>query len=538
MLALTIPPYNIFWVSVSFFVLFVAYNGLQNVLTTVLPAGLGNQSLGILYGSVGITIFFASPCIRLLGTKGTMILGGLLYVAYMCTLVHIEKAAVLAMSAVIGFGAAVMWVALGVFIKENSTPDNYGWNTGAFWCIFQLSNVLGNVLVYTVLSQIQVSAPFFAIVAGVGAAGTAGLFLLRRPPKRASQLHLQAPDSSLAPSHSRHGPQVLVAARAFCKHTGYAVVDILSMLKDRRVLCMLPLQFFSGLELSFWSGEFPLLLRDASVVGLVETFAGIGEVVGGLTFGKICDTCGRMTALVIGCALFSTGLGLSAWLKQCPEQAPVLAGAPLIAYVAALCFGLGDSAFNTILFSGASAVFDEPDAVPGFASGAAGAADHGATLAAFAAVEVDASTAVAARGTDSTLTSKLAADESAAPAGASQNDTESLRTHLLESDQAVAGRAAAATVCSVRAPLAASGTPFSASGGLAETERAMAIFQLVQNCGSACGFAGSPNLPLHGPSGTYALLYIQGGLMAASLLGFLLMPKRAKRAPSAAAIAP
>lgn len=518
MVVLTIPPYNIVVVSVAFLVLFVAYNGLQNVLTTVLPAGLGNQSLGILYGSVGVTIFFASPCIRLFGTKGTMIIGGILYVAYMCTLIHINNTAVLAMSGVIGFGAAVLWVALGVFIKENSTPENYGWNTGAFWCGFQLSNVLGNILIYTVLSNIQVSPLFFTIVAGVGATGTAGLLFLRRPLRRLALGNLQAPEQTATSteSSSSSGWQPVATARAFCRHTGHAVVDTLSMLKDRRVLCMLPLQFFSGLELSFWSGEFPLLLRDASVVGLVETFAGIGEVAGGLIFGKICDACGRMTALTIGCVLFSTGLGLSAWLKQSPEEAPVLAGAPLIAYIAALCFGLGDSAFNTILFSAASAVFEEQDAGAGFAAGAAGAADHGATLAAFAAVEVD------------------AADKAAVSSGPADAEAASalLDEPLLERGRPPQLTSGSVQVATVDGPRAASAR----RGENAETERAMAIFQLVQNCGSACGFAGSPNIPMHGPSGTYALLYIQGGLMAASLLGFLLMPRR--KAPAAAAMAP
>lgn len=525
MVSLTIPPYNIVVVSVAFLVLFVAYNGLQNVLTTVLPAGLGNQSLGILYGSVGVTIFFASPCIRLFGTKGTMVIGGILYVAYMCTLIHINNAAVLAMSAVIGFGAAILWVALGVFIKENSTPENYGWNTGAFWCGFQLSNVLGNILIYTVLSNIEVSPLFFTIVAGVGATGTAGLLFLRRSPRHAALDILPPPGHTAASTHNGRSSfcwQPIAAGRAFCMHTGHAVVDTLSMLRDRRVLCMLPLQFFSGLELAFWTGEFPLLLCDASVVGLVETFAGIGEVVGGLIFGKICDACGRMTALSIGCALFSTGLGLSAWLKQSPEEAPVLAGAPLIAHAAALCFGLGDSAFNTILFSAASAVFEEQDAGAGFAAGAAGTADHGSTLAALAAVEVDAADKVAA-----------AAEPPGAGAGAA--------SVLLDEPLLGKGHFPQAASGSVQAAAAevprAAGT---SKGDNAETERAMAIFQLVQNCGSACGFAGSPNIPMHGPSGTYALLYIQGGLMAASLLGFLLMPRRKALVtqPAAASVAP
>lgn len=36
---------------------------------------------------------------------------------------------------------------------------------------------------------------------------------------------------------------------------------------------------FTGLELAFWSGEFPQLLEKKSI-GIVLTFAGLGEVFG------------------------------------------------------------------------------------------------------------------------------------------------------------------------------------------------------------------------------------------------------------------
>ena len=45
------------------------------------------------------------------------------------------------------------------------------------------------------------------------------------------------------------------------------------------MLLLSGMMFFSGLELAFWSGEFPLLLAKTSV-GLVLTFAGVGEVLG------------------------------------------------------------------------------------------------------------------------------------------------------------------------------------------------------------------------------------------------------------------
>jgi MFS family permease len=108
---------------------------------------------------------------------------------------------------------------------------------------------------------------------------------------------------------------------------------------------------FTGVELSFWTGSFTLLL-PTDAIGLVLTFAGVGEIVGGLAFGRISDVLGRSVSLSLGTALFSLALGLTCWMRSAGAgMEPQLDGAPGVAYAAALCFGLADSAFNTNVFA-------------------------------------------------------------------------------------------------------------------------------------------------------------------------------------------
>ena len=64
--------FNIIMVSMAFAVLFAAYNALQNYATSLFPAGLGNESLGVLYGSVGVFVFLGPPLVEAWGTKATM----------------------------------------------------------------------------------------------------------------------------------------------------------------------------------------------------------------------------------------------------------------------------------------------------------------------------------------------------------------------------------------------------------------------------------------------------------------------------------
>lgn len=184
--------YNIAVVSASFVLLFASYNTLQNFETSLLPNSwtiasrtvnwnLGNVSLAVLYGSVAITVFTAPWLVRNLGTKGAMVLGAACYVAYEVSLIWLVPWVVLLMSVVIGFGAAILWTALGVFLTQNATKDNYGAVSGAFWSTFQLSQVAGNLAAYLVLPHLAAESSLYIGFAVVAAAGTAGLVALRKP---------------------------------------------------------------------------------------------------------------------------------------------------------------------------------------------------------------------------------------------------------------------------------------------------------------------------------------------------------------------
>ena len=341
--------YNIIVVAVSFAILFSAYNTLQNYATTLFPGNLGQVSLGLLYAVAGVTVFTGPALTNVFGTIPVMVGGAACYVVYLVSLIWLSVPLVLSTSVVIGFGAAVLWIALGVFITENSTAATYATNTGLFWSIFQLNNIVGNLTTYFVISHLSSSSATlyigFAVVAGVG---TAGLLLLR--PASAS-----GEGSSF--SSSSDGAPLLGATvgikKTLAQHLAQACRDALKALRllgTTNMLLLLPVFFFSGGELAFWTGEFPLLLSDSSManIGLVLTFAGVGEVLGGVAMGKLSDAAGRSSSLLLSIALYGLALFLTCQLKLATAlAAPLLWGSPVIAFVAAFLYGLADSGFNT-----------------------------------------------------------------------------------------------------------------------------------------------------------------------------------------------
>jgi MFS family permease len=326
--------------ALAFCVLFSAYNTLQNYATSLFPGNLANVSLALLYAVAGVSVFAAPALTAQLGEKATMILGACCYVVYLVSLLWLESSPsiVIFTSIVIGFGAAVLWVALGSFLTTNSTAATYASNTGLFWSIFQVNNVVGNLTTWAVISTLTSSTnTLYLGFAAVAGAGTLVLFLLQQPP---------APPPAAATLGEHLAGAAAGARRA------------LRLLGDPRMLLLLPLFFFSGAELSFWTGEFPLLLQNGSMgeVGFVLAWAGGGEIAGGALLGRLSDAAGRTPSLLLAVALYGAALALTCAMKSgAPAAAAAWRGAPVAAYAAAFLFGAADAGFNANAVS-----FDAP----------------------------------------------------------------------------------------------------------------------------------------------------------------------------------
>lgn len=136
---------------------------------------LGNVSLGVLYGTVALTVFFAPAIVYACREKWTMLLGAVCYVvrsihlpwhddimqcmqkerwpdsvrnhcpivvqAYMASLIELVRWVVLVASVVIGFGAAILWVAQGSLLTLCSPKGHRGTHTGIFWFVVAFSSV-------------------------------------------------------------------------------------------------------------------------------------------------------------------------------------------------------------------------------------------------------------------------------------------------------------------------------------------------------------------------------------------------------------
>lgn len=251
------------------------------------------------------------------------------------------------------------------------------------------------------------------------------------------------------------------------------------------------------------AGEFPQLV-EPSVIGLVLTFAGVGEVIGGYVMGKICDWAGQGSAMLLGSLLYGVGLILSVLLKNglsfnaadgsiaATSLAPVLAGAPLHAYAAALLFGLGDSAFNTCVWSITSLLFDGGATTSG--GGGGGAVEGGASSES----AVSSPSSLLPAGSYESASAILVGEGSSAITAPLL-----LRDGINNSSPAPAGGAEEAEAAAHLVP----------AESRVHSVGAFTAFQLVQNLGSGFGFFYAIAVPMHGPTGTLTQVWCQIALM-------------------------
>lgn len=187
-------PRNVKMLSVSFFVLFFAFFSGQNYVTSVLGPALGDISLGLIYGLLCLGAIFApwgfAQLRRIVGKKATtpaltaerhaLAVGALCYAPFFASCATHLAAFQLVGSAVLGIGAALLWVAQGSVLTASSSHAHRERDAGIFWAGYMGGNAVGNLSAYA----IQQSCPthvLFLILSAVCVLGAGCCYLLVSP---------------------------------------------------------------------------------------------------------------------------------------------------------------------------------------------------------------------------------------------------------------------------------------------------------------------------------------------------------------------
>ncbi|XP_029364704.1 UNC93-like protein MFSD11 [Echeneis naucrates] len=384
--------FNVVILGLGFLFIFTAFTTCGNVEQTVVKslqndtfAGSGYHSLGIIYGVFSFSNLLAPTVVTIIGPKLTMFLSGLVYSGYIAVFIIPSTWPFYLTSVLIGVGAAMLWTAQGHFLVENSEASTINRNTGVFWALLQCSMFFGNLYIYldwngkTEITESSRKTIFLSLLV-ISILGTLSFLVLRKSHQEEDIL-------------SEEEGQSLLSTRTMYKHRASTAIQdaksefktILQHLKTKTILLLSPCMAYSGLELSFYSGVYGTCIGATAqfgeaakgLIGISGIMVGVGEIVGGGSFGLLCrnNRFRRTSVVFLGMVVHFIAFYLI--FLTIPDDAPVVLKTPAqkkpyippsvsIALLCSFLLGLGDSCFNTQLYSILGRVYSE-HSTPAFA---------------------------------------------------------------------------------------------------------------------------------------------------------------------------
>ncbi|XP_029946163.1 UNC93-like protein MFSD11 isoform X2 [Salarias fasciatus] len=384
--------FNVVILGVGFLFIFTAFTTCGNIEQTVVKSlengtfsGSGYHSLGIIYGVFSFSNLLAPSVVTVIGPKITMFLSGMLYSGYIAVFINPSTWSLYFTSVLIGIGAALLWTAQGQFLVENSEASTINRNTGMFWALLQCSMLFGNLYIYfdwngrTEIPDGSRRSVFLSLLV-TSVLGTLS-FLVLRGGRREEELLSEEEGQSLLSTRMMYTHR----ANTAIQDTKSELATILQLLKTKTMLLLSPCMAYSGLELSFYSGVYGTCIGATAqfgaaakgLIGISGIVVGIGEIVGGGLFGLMCKNSRfrRTSVVFLGMVVHFVAFYLifisipsdaSVVFETNTQRTPYLTPSVSIALLCSFLLGLGDSCFNTQLYSILGHVYAE-QSTPAFA---------------------------------------------------------------------------------------------------------------------------------------------------------------------------
>ncbi|WKY16554.1 hypothetical protein Q1695_001311 [Nippostrongylus brasiliensis] len=327
----------------GFFTVFSAFNSQGFIEISVLrslsqhdPASgitsnSGYYSLAIIYFVFTICNLLTPPIISVLGSKWAQVLGAICYTSFMIQFLFINAWRLYLFSAVLGFGAAVIWTANGVYLVQFSRLGKMARNSGILWAMLQSSLVAGAIFLLIVLSYGDLFSSYRFIYGAFAVASSFGVVILALLPASPSFTYesLQDPlfDDSIDELDVSAAPVSQLSSRTWSeefKHT-------FSLMTTREMMFLSICFLYSGIETTFYTGVYTACLSAATalnggsekLIAFAVLSMGAGQISGGLSFGVFphSNRLNRSQIVILGMILHVTAFFLC--FLNLPMEAPL-----------------------------------------------------------------------------------------------------------------------------------------------------------------------------------------------------------------------
>lgn len=351
---------NVMILGLGFMFIFTSFQTQGNMQQVVIKSiqhedpsfkGSGYTSLAVIYAVFATFNWLSPSCLAFMGPKLTMIIGGITYGLFIASFLWPQTWLLYLASILVGAGAALIWTGQGNYLTLMSDQETISRNSGIFWAMLQSSFLFGNLFVFYQFKGLEIidyntRLLVFSTLTVVAVLGIIVMIFLPKPGTEGSG----RADNTGSPTD--------------------ALRKSFRLFKTTDMILLSATFFYTGIELSFFSGVYSACLSFTSrfadpkkLVGLSGIFIGIGEILGGATFGIFGSKTvkfGRDPIVIFGYLVhivcyFLIFLNLPTsspfGLTKDPSYLPNGQPSEVIALLCSFLLGLGDSCFNTQIYS-------------------------------------------------------------------------------------------------------------------------------------------------------------------------------------------
>ena len=320
--------------------MFCAYNGSQNIASSldILDVNKldGGIALGILYSCFTLTCFVAPVVVNAVGAKNCVCIQFCFLSLYALSYLYPRWYTLYISAALVGIGAGPMWVSQGLYMSALSTryrsllvkhgnlhdlqEDYSGLFQGYFFGIFQLTQVFGN-LVSGYIEHVANVKTLFLVYFGMI---IFGILLLLYVPKlkefkdssssdvvknvisNIEQIQASYQDENENDTQTRNPFDMDSASAREDQQDGADLWTTVSVLKNKRVLFILPAFFAAGLEQSVMFGDVTTYIKRTfghANIGYIMAIFGAGDAIASAIVGKLSDVFGKKVFLILACLI-------------------------------------------------------------------------------------------------------------------------------------------------------------------------------------------------------------------------------------------
>ncbi|XP_028765570.1 UNC93-like protein 3 [Neltuma alba] len=292
---------DVYILSLSFLLIFLAYGAAQNLQSTLnTERNLGTISLGILYSSFTLFSLVSSLIVRVFGSNNALVLGTTGYWVFVAANLKPNWHTMVPASLYLGFSASIIWVGQGTYLTSTARDHARYWNlpeaavighfNGIFWAIYALNQFVGNLLTFALLKNGQdgttsnTTSLFTVFLCVISLGAILMCFMSQRS---GNNMGDDEPSDTGVSAYS--------SLKSLFE-------SLASALSDVRMLLVVPLITYSGLQQAFVWAEFtkhivtPAL--GVSGVGIAMAVYGAFDGISSLTAGRLTSGLPSITSIV------------------------------------------------------------------------------------------------------------------------------------------------------------------------------------------------------------------------------------------------